>query len=757
MDETAAIAQPYIQQYEAFYREINPGGSPCIGSADAAGFLRRSNLNHAILGRIWEISDYQKRGYLDKRGFYMALKLIAAAQQGHPVQPQSVYLTGLAPPTMVPSQASPAMSSSNSPSTAPASYNWAINTQDQAKYDAIFDSLTPVDGKLPGVKVRPVLLNSGLNPASLAKIWELADQDKDGQLDRVEMSVALHLVYRALQNEPVPGALPSNLIHPSKAHISRRSSLASQGDFYPSTNLAGINARSRAGSMASLDGIAMSTPSIPQQERSMSAQPMSMRNGSATATPVHGAPPVPPPPSAASISAAHWPVNPHVFAAQFAACDSDSDGLVNGMDVRQILMASGLPQQLLAKIWELVDIQRNGTLKLEQFALAMYLINKAKQGEDLPAALPEQLVPPSFRAVNPPETPEEHIPPSVSNMSLGTAAQSDNPEVRQLAEDMEGLLKEKRDAEEAVAQLEADMIVKNSVIKNLQIELQTLESTVKQLDRQKGEAGRRLADLDDQIKQLESAGAAQSAKGAETATRLEQLKIDAVEGVESTERDQAAIQKTKGELQQLELEGRELSSHISADQQVREQIVDDFTKIEREFDRSNTQVEALKQEIEKVTGLTSELESVLNDPEATEKMRTKIHLLSAVERQDLFNDNSPIASTSTSSAFAQPPDPFAGHQSGMANVDPFSQDPFASAPGNNSFGTFGNDPFSSQNGAPNQNNAAKSVPPPRPAPPKSRQTPVNDDPFSNVDPFAGQTNQSNVGGFADFANFGAFN
>lgn len=68
----------------------------------------------------------------------------------------------------------------------------------QVKYDSIFESLCPVDGKLAGAKVRPVLLNSGLNPTILAKIWELADQDKDGQLDRVEMAVAMHLVYRCV-------------------------------------------------------------------------------------------------------------------------------------------------------------------------------------------------------------------------------------------------------------------------------------------------------------------------------------------------------------------------------------------------------------------------------------------------------------------------------------------------------------------------------------------------------------------------------
>lgn len=90
--------------------------------------------------------------------------------------------------------------SHHSPIVPTQSFQWGISQPDQIKYSSIFDSLVPEDGKLPGAKVRPVLLNSGLNPQFLAKIWELADQDKDGCLDRVEMAVALHLVYRQVSS-----------------------------------------------------------------------------------------------------------------------------------------------------------------------------------------------------------------------------------------------------------------------------------------------------------------------------------------------------------------------------------------------------------------------------------------------------------------------------------------------------------------------------------------------------------------------------
>lgn len=73
-----------------------------------------------------------------------------------------------------------------------------------------------MNGKLNGDQCRPVLLNSQLPQIQLAKIWELADIDRDSHLDKYEMCIALHLVYKCLQNEPLPDRLPISLIHPMK-------------------------------------------------------------------------------------------------------------------------------------------------------------------------------------------------------------------------------------------------------------------------------------------------------------------------------------------------------------------------------------------------------------------------------------------------------------------------------------------------------------------------------------------------------------
>lgn len=49
--------------------------------------------------------------------------------------------------------------------------------------------MQPLNGMIPGNKVKGVLMDSKLPLDTLGKIWELADQDKDGMLDRHEFVV----------------------------------------------------------------------------------------------------------------------------------------------------------------------------------------------------------------------------------------------------------------------------------------------------------------------------------------------------------------------------------------------------------------------------------------------------------------------------------------------------------------------------------------------------------------------------------------
>lgn len=73
------------------------------------------------------------------------------------------------------------------------------------------------------------------------------------------------------------------------------------------------------------------------------------------------------------------------------------DGKVNGANAKQEMVKSKLPNTVLGKIWKLADVDRDGHLDADEFALAMHLINVKISGHDIPATLPSHLIPPSKR------------------------------------------------------------------------------------------------------------------------------------------------------------------------------------------------------------------------------------------------------------------------------------------------------------------------------------------------------------------------
>lgn len=77
--------------------------------------------------------------------------------------------------------------------------------------------------------------------------------------------------------------------------------------------------------------------------------------------------------------------------------DRNRTGFLTGLQCRNILLQSNLPQNILAQIWDLSDIDSDGQLTREEFLLAMHLTDFVKSGNKLPAELPADLIPPSYR------------------------------------------------------------------------------------------------------------------------------------------------------------------------------------------------------------------------------------------------------------------------------------------------------------------------------------------------------------------------
>ncbi|KAI4483702.1 hypothetical protein M0804_007962 [Polistes exclamans] len=95
---------------------------------------------------------------------------------------------------------------------------WIVN-KDRYKYDSIFETLGPTDGKITGAAAKSEMIKSKLPNSMLGKIWKLSDIDKDGLLDSDEFALAMHLINVKLEGYDLPAELPDHLIPPSKRDI----------------------------------------------------------------------------------------------------------------------------------------------------------------------------------------------------------------------------------------------------------------------------------------------------------------------------------------------------------------------------------------------------------------------------------------------------------------------------------------------------------------------------------------------------------
>ncbi|XP_074536352.1 EH domain-containing protein 2-like [Halichoeres trimaculatus] len=76
---------------------------------------------------------------------------------------------------------------------------------------------------------------------------------------------------------------------------------------------------------------------------------------------------------------------------------SPNEGKLSGTKVREWMTSTLLPNSVLAHIWRLSDVDGDGMLDNEEFALAVHLIEGKLEGYWLPRELPSHLVPPTKR------------------------------------------------------------------------------------------------------------------------------------------------------------------------------------------------------------------------------------------------------------------------------------------------------------------------------------------------------------------------
>ncbi|XP_065810397.1 epidermal growth factor receptor substrate 15-like 1 isoform X2 [Labrus bergylta] len=743
--------------YDSYYRKLDPGNTGKISAGDAAQFLKKSGLSDSTLGKIWDLADSERRGYLDKRGFFIALRLVASAQGGNDISLHNLN-QNLAVPKFIDTN-SPLLSVS----TAAPDSQWAIRPEEKGKFEGIFESLSPVNGLLPGDKVRPILLNSKLPLDVLGKIWDLSDFDKDGLLDKEEFTVAMHLVYRAMEKEPIPTSLPTNLIPPSKR---KKTAGALPGAVAVLPALSGL----MAGPAPLKDSLRSTPPLGSSALHSNNTVNLSPKHSFKSSTP-----PV-----------VNWVVplaDRERYDEIFKKTDSDNDGLVTGTEVIEIFMLSTLSQTMLAQIWGLADTKQTGKLNREQFSLAMYLIQqKATKGVDPPSSLTPDMIPPSERpaasaagqsyvgfmpAVRPDLASLTHMRRD-SNSSTGSAELTGFKELDDLSQEIAQLQREKFILEQEIREKEDTMRQQNSEVQDMQSGLDRESSSLQDLESQKQDAQERLEEMDQQRSKLEGMLNDVKQKCQEESQLISSLHSQ-IHSQETDLRSQEdELSRTKMDLSRLQEEEAQLEQSLLTGRVQLDSIIKSLKTTQEEINQARSKLSLIQDSQKEMTKTIEQYNGALSDINGGNVSNLPDLSEGFAERQnggfrsvdDSFK--SKLAMFNNSSSAKQPPvDPF-------QTEDPFKADPFKDPFGDpfkesDPFkGTSSDDFFKSTDKSnvfgSSEAFGRKPTPPAKPSAFSSSDAftsnspkPKDSDVFGTTDPFGSNSFGSKGGGFADFS------
>ncbi|MCJ1382681.1 hypothetical protein MMC17_005794 [Xylographa soralifera] len=372
-------------------------------------FPERTKLPSEILGEIWQIADTEDKGFLTPAGFGIILRLIGYAQAGRPISAELALKPGGPLPKFegingTPSPAAAATPGPLQPQSSGGPIRVPPLASDKAnQYAGLFEESGAQNGLLFGGTAKQIFDRAGLPNDVLVRIWNLADTEQRGMLNATEFIIAMHLLasYKIGALRVLPQTLPPGL--------------------YEAAARRGVPPRPVSGSRPNSEVSPLSA--VPRQFSGVipprTSSPLARPPQSSPAASTH-------PTGAQSVPGGVWTITPPEktrFDGIFSKVDTENRGFVTGEQAVGFFSNSRLPEEDLAQIWDLADINSEGQLNRDEFAVAMHLIQQqlAKKGP-LPQSLPLNLVPPAMRRQ--PVPPPQSTAPAFDNAANITKPKS---------------------------------------------------------------------------------------------------------------------------------------------------------------------------------------------------------------------------------------------------------------------------------------------------------------------------------------------
>ena len=190
--------------FSNLFQLVDSQGMGKLKNKEAANFMKKSGLNKNILKNIFLIAQPKNKQYLERDEFYVALRLIALAQNNMPFNEQAIILNKPIPPLPNFNLKKDFLADGDT--------SFELKDDEKVKYKRIFD--INKDGNNDNISAKKAIQmwrSTGVSDNVIQKIADvLKPNETRGFLNLREFQVATHLINLSDRHE-IPTQLPANL------------------------------------------------------------------------------------------------------------------------------------------------------------------------------------------------------------------------------------------------------------------------------------------------------------------------------------------------------------------------------------------------------------------------------------------------------------------------------------------------------------------------------------------------------------------